>query len=172
MFVDVDSESSVFAVGPVEAQPMQLVFVVGLFVDGAVYVDLAHDTTLQASSVPHALVSSVADRPLGARGLVAGLCSGKVQVRADVLPVIFENLNAHPICGLPSLKCTFVSLVRLTDQHGVDQLLQSDVRIIRIYKRYVFIVTISAHQVHVKPLLVPEEGDDQLHYRMIGKLLC
>ena len=130
MFVDEGHESRVAAVVPDEAQTMLFILEVGGFLDAVLAVDRAYDAALLASGVLHALKLAgaapfVFTLPLGARDVVAGNRSGKVEMRVDVLPECLENVKGQHICGLPSLNCTCVSPVWQTDQHGVDQLLQS-----------------------------------------------
>ena len=134
---------------PSEAQPMLLVLVPGPFCDPAAVAHGSDHAIFLARSVQHALILGAVDLPLGVCGVVAGLRSGKVQVWADEFTVSFEYLNAHPICGLPSVKCIFASPVRQTDQHGGDLLLQSmqapKTWVMRECKWYVFMVKISVH---------------------------
>ena len=148
MVVDVGSESTVvFIVVPDEVQPMQLILVVGRFVDEAVLagLDCPDDAMFRIVRLPRALGLVDALRPLGVRGVVAGLRQWELQVRADLLPECFENLDGHPICGLPSGSRFLVSTDRLTLQHGGEQLLQSTVRVMHACKWHVFIVKNSAH---------------------------
>ena len=129
---------------PDEAQSMPLILVEGLFSDGALAVNGSHYAMFLARSVPCALVLRTFV-PFMVRGPVAGLRSGEGQVRADLIPECNENLNGHPICGLPFGKCTFASPVRKTDQHGVDQLLLSTVRVMYACKWHMFIVKRPAY---------------------------
>ena len=96
-----------------------------------------------------------------------------------MLPECIEYAKGHPICGLPSASCIFVRPDRLTEKHGDDwltnlvweELRKRTVRVMRACKWHVYIVINSAHKIHLKPLLVPKEGDYQPTTRMIGKLL-
>ena len=117
-------------------------------------VDRPNDALFRTVRHPHALELAVVAiaafaLPLGVRGVVAGLRQWELQVRADLLPECFENLDGHPICGLPSGSRFFASPGRLTLQHllqnGDDQLLQSTARIMHACKWHVFIVKNSAH---------------------------
>ena len=170
MFKDVGFISN-FAVVKDEAQTMLLSLKVGRFTDAAL-LDHAHDAAFLAGGVPHAEDLHVTLRPLMVRGLVADLCSRERQVRADLFPECGENLHGHPICGLPFLNCKCGSPVRQTDQHGIDSLLRSTVRVLRECKWDSYIVESSAHQVHLEPLLVRKEGDYEPNQPMIGKLFC
>ena len=117
MVADPGCESGEVAVGlPDEAQPMQLVLVEGRFFDEAVAgSDCPYDAMFRMVRLPHALaLPAVLVRPLVIRGVVAGLHPWERQARADLLPECLENFNGHPICGLPSLNCDFVSTDRLT----------------------------------------------------------
>ena len=148
MVVDGGFESAGAAVEPDEGQSMLLILVVGRFCDPvAGALDCPNDAMFLAiARLPHALaLAAVLVRPRGVRGLVAGLRQWELQVRADSLPECFENLDGHPICGLPSGSHFLVSPDRLSVQHGGEQLHQSTARVMHACKWHVFIVKNSAH---------------------------
>ena len=100
VLVDPGHKSVGLAVVPAEGQPMQLILVEALLFD-AVAADGPDDAMSHSVRLPRALELAVAFLPLVARGVIAGLRSGKCQVRADFVEECSVNLKGHRICGLP-----------------------------------------------------------------------
>ena len=85
---------------------MLLALVVGCFFDAvaAAGCDFPYDAMFRTawfSSAVVLLATRPGILPLGVQDVIAGLRSGKCQVRADFVEECSVNLKGHRICGLP-----------------------------------------------------------------------